>query len=349
VAMIIPVLLSGGIGVRLWPLSTPESPKQFLRLFGRESLLQAAAQRVMGMEEVGPPLVVTGNSMRPQVIEHLEEIGCTPAAVLTEPVGRNTAPAAMAAALWAQPDDLLLGLPTDHLVTDVDAFQAAIRQAVPAAEQGNPVIFGIQPTRPHPGLGYMEVAPGSHPGVLDIRRFVEKPDVETARQFLESGNYLWNGGMFLAQARAMGEAITRLLPEVAAKTSQAYANARRHSDGTVVLGPEFEEAPSVSVAKGLWERAEQVQAVRLAAGWSDIGSWAALREVLEPDDQNNVISGTAVVEAARGVQILSQNAKTAVVGVSDVVVVVANDRVLVASRDMWDQTGETVRQLEDLE
>ena len=346
--MIIPVLLSGGIGVRLWPLSTPESPKQFLRIFGRESLLQAAARRVMGMEGVGAPLIVTGVSMRRQVIEHLEEIGCTPAAVLTEPVGRNTAPAAMAAALWAEPDDLLLGLPTDHLVTDVEAFRAAIGEGVPAAQQGNLVIFGIQPTRPHPGLGYMEVAPSRRPGILDIRRFVEKPDVETARHFVESGNYLWNGGMFLAQARAMREVITRLLPEVAGTTTRSYETARRYCDGTVELGPDFGSAPAVSVAKGLWERAEQVRAVRLVAGWSDIGSWAALGEVLGADDRNNVISGTAVVEEGRGVQVFSRNARTAVVGVSDVVVVVANDRVLVADRQMWEQTGEAVRHLEEL-
>ena len=346
--MIIPVLLSGGIGVRLWPLSTPESPKQFLRIFGRESLLQAAAQRVMGMEEMGSPVVVTGRSMSRQVIEHLDEIGCTPAAVLTEPVGRNTAPAAMAAALWADSDDLLLGLPTDHVVSDVDGFQAAIRQGIPAARHGNLVIFGIQPSRPHPGLGYMEVTPGRDPGVLDIRRFVEKPDVETARQFMESGNYLWNGGMFLVQARTMREVIMRLLPEVAAITTRAYANARRHSDGTVELGSEFGQVPAVSVAKGLWERAERVQAVRLVAGWSDIGSWAALGEVLEADDNDNVISGTAVVEAGQGVHVLSQNARTAVVGVSDVLVVVANDRVLVASRRMWEHTSETIKRLEDL-
>ena len=346
--MIIPVLLCGGIGVRLWPLSTPDSPKQFLRIFGRESLLQAAVQRVMGMEEVGSPVVVTGRSMSQQVIEHLEEIDCTPAAVLTEPVGRNTAPAAMAAALWADPDDLLLGLPTDHLVSDVNGFQAAIRQGIAAARQGNLVIFGIQPTRAHPGLGYMEVIPGRDPGVLDIRRFVEKPDVETARRFMESGNYLWNGGMFLVQARAMREAITQLLPDVADTTAKAYANARRHCDGTVELGPEFEDVPAVSVAKGLWERADKVQAVRLAAGWSDIGSWAALGEVLEADGNNNVISGTAVVEGGQGVQVLSQNARTAVVGVSDVLVVVANDRVLVASRRMWEQTGDAVKHLEDL-
>lgn len=347
--MIIPVLLSGGIGIRLWPLSTPDSPKQFLRITGEESLLQAAAQRVTGMEEVSDPVVVTGRSMRRQVIEHLQEIGCTPGAVLTEPAGRNTAPAAMAAALWADPGDLLLGLPTDHLVTDVDGFQAAIRAAVPAAEQGDLVIFGIQPSRPHPGLGYMEVISGTNPEVMGIRRFVEKPDIETARRMVESGNYLWNGGMFLARADAMRDVITHLLPEVAEAVTGAYSSARHRPDGTVELGAGFETSPSVSVAKGLWERAERVQAVRMVAGWSDIGTWAALAEALRPDDRNNVIIGTAAVEAAQGVHVISPDARTAVVGVSNVVVVVANGRVLVASREMWDRTGETVRNLEDLD
>lgn len=346
--MIIPVLLSGGIGIRLWPLSTPESPKQFLRISGRQSLLQAAAQRVTGMEQVTAPLIVTGRSMRRQVIEHLEEIDCKPVAVLTEPVGRNTAPAAMAAALWADPDDLLLGLPTDHLVSDVNAFQAAIREAIPSARQGNPVIFGVQPSHPHTGLGYMEVTPSSQPGVLRVRRFVEKPDVETAGRMVESGNYLWNGGMFLAQAGALREVITRLLPEVAEEVTNAYSTARRHPDGTLELGAAFQASPSVSVAKGLWERAERVQAVPMVAGWSDIGSWAALGEVLKPDAQGNVIDGAALVEAAQGVHVHSPKAKTAVVGVSDVVVVVANDRVLVAGRELWEQTGETIKRLEDL-
>ena len=346
--MIIPVLLSGGIGIRLWPLSTPESPKQFLRLFGGESLLQAAARRVMGMEEVAAPVIVTGASMRRQVIEHLGEMGCAPAAVLTEPAGRNTAPAAMAAALWAETDDLLLGLPTDHLVTDVEGFQASIRRAVPAAQQGRPVIFGIPPSRPHPGLGYMEVAPGSDGGVLDVRGFVEKPDIDTAVRMVESGNFLWNGGMFLVQAGVMRELISRLLPGVAKAVTRAFSTAGRRSDGTLQLGPEFETAPSVSVAKGLWERADRVRAVKMEAGWSDIGSWAALGEVMEPDGRGNLISGPAVVEGAQDVQVFSQDVKTAILGVSGVVVVVANDRVLVATRDTWEQSGGTIERLEDL-
>ncbi len=346
--MIIPVLLSGGIGIRLWPLSTPESPKQFLRIFGRESLLQAAALRVMGMDGVGAPLVVTGRSMQGKVTEHLSEIGCAPAAVLAEPSGRNTAPAAMAAALWAEPDDLLLGLPTDHLVTDVEAFRAAIRRGVPAARTGDLVIFGIEPTHPHPGLGYMEVVRGPGAGPMAIRRFVEKPDVTAARRMVESGGYLWNGGMFLTRADAMRKAIARLLPEVVEPVSRAFSEARHHPDGTIELGPAFREAPNVSVAKGLWERAERVRAVPMAAGWSDVGSWQALEEILGGTDRENVIRGTAVVESAGGVQVHSPNTRTAVVGVSDVVVVVANGRVLVAGRDMWEKTGETVKRLEAL-
>ncbi len=345
--MIIPVLLSGGIGIRLWPLSTPDSPKQLLRLFGGESLLQSTVRRVEGMEETSAPLIVTGKSMERRIAEHLEEISCTPVAVLTEPMGRNTAPAAMAAALWADPDHLLLGLPTDHLVTDVAGFQSAIRTAIRPAEQGKPVIFGIRPSRPHPGLGYLEVAPGTHPGVVGVRRFVEKPDIETARRMVDSGNYLWNGGMFLTRADTMRELIERLLPEVARAVRKAYSTARRPPGGTVELGAAFEGSPSVSVAKGLWERAEHVQAVPMEAGWSDIGSWEALGEQLEEDDRNNVINGTAVAEAARGVHIHSRSARTAVIGVSDVVVVVANDRVLVVSKKMWEQTGETVKRLED--
>ena len=346
--MIIPVLLSGGIGIRLWPLSTPDSPKQLLRISGGESLLQAAVRRVEGMGETAAPLIVTGGSMSRQVMEHLGEIDCEPAGVLTEPVGRNTAPAAMAAALWADPDDLLLGLPTDHLVSDVEGFRAAIRKGIPAAEQGHPVIFGIEPHRPHPGLGYMEVAPGAYEETLAVRRFVEKPEVETARRMLDSGAYLWNGGMFLIRAAAMRELIEKLLPGVARAVRTAYATAHRRSDGTVELGSAFGASPSISVAKGIWERAEQVQAAPMNAGWSDIGSWEALGETLEADSRDNVINGTAVVEAGRGVQVHSRHARTAVIGVSDVVVVAANDRVLVVSREMWERTGETVKRLEEL-
>ncbi|MDE0130844.1 MAG: mannose-1-phosphate guanylyltransferase [bacterium] len=344
--MITPVLLSGGVGSRLWPISTPESPKQLLRISGDESLLQAAARRVMGMEEASRPVMVTSRSLGRRMIEHLEEIGCAPAAVLTEPVGRNTAPAAMAAALWADPDDLLLGLPTDHLITDVEAFRTAIRQGIGPAERGELVIFGIEPTHPHPGLGYLEV--GSGPGVKRVRRFVEKPGVETARQMLESGDYLWNGGMFLSRAGVLRKVIARLLPSVAETVAEALTTAVGGGDGTLELGDCFEEAPSVSVAKGLWERADRVLAVRMDAGWSDIGSWEALGEALGRDDLGNVVSGAAVVEAGEWVQVHSQGAKTAVVGVSDVVVAVANGRVLVASREMWEQAGETIERLESL-
>ena len=344
--MITPVLLSGGVGSRLWPISTPESPKQLLRISGDDSLLQAAARRVMGMEEASAPVMVTSRSLGRRMIEHLAEIGCAPAAVLTEPVGRNTAPAAMAAALWASPDDLLLGLPTDQLVTDVEAFRTAIREGIPAAEQGELVIFGIPPTHPHPGLGYMEV--GSGQGVNRVRRFVEKPGVETASQMVESGDYLWNGGMFLARAAVLREVIARLLPRVAETVAEAFSTAIRAGDGTLELGDCFEAAPSVSVAKGLWERAERVLAVRMDAGWSDIGSWEALGEALGRDDLGNVVRGTAMVEAGQGVQVHSKGAKTAVVGVSDVVVAVANGRVLVASREMWEQAGETIERLERL-
>lgn len=344
--MITPVLLSGGVGSRLWPISTPESPKQLLRISGDESLLQAAARRVMGMEEAIGPVMVTSRSLGRRMIDHLKEIGCAPAAVLTEPVGRNTAPAAMAAALWAGPDDLLLGLPTDQLVTDVEAFRAAVREGVPSAEQGELVIFGIPPTHPHPGLGYMEV--GSGRGVKRVRRFVEKPNVETAREMVESGDYLWNGGMFLARAAVLRDAIARLLPRVAETVAEAFATATRTGDGTLQLGDCFEAAPSVSVAKGLWERAVRVLAVRMDAGWSDIGSWEALGEALGRDDLGNVVSGAAVVEAGERVQVHSKEARTAVVGVSDVVVAVANGRVLVASREMWEQAGEAIERLESL-
>ncbi|MDE0231809.1 MAG: sugar phosphate nucleotidyltransferase [bacterium] len=344
--MITPVLLSGGVGSRLWPISTPESPKQLLRISGDESLLQAAALRVMGMEEAFPPVMITSHSLGPRMIEHLEEIGCAPAAVLTEPVGRNTAPAAMAAALWADPDDLLLGLPTDHLVTDVEAFRAAIRQGIPPAERGELVIFGIEPSHPHPGLGYMEVGAGR--GIRQVRRFVEKPGIETARQMVDSGHYLWNGGMFLARAAVLREVIARLLPGVARTVTEAFVTAMDTGDGTLRLGDRFEEAPSVSVAKGLWERAGRILAVPMDAGWSDIGSWEALGEALGRDDLGNVVSGTGVVEAGKGVQVHARGAKTAVVGVSDVVVAVANGRVLVASREMWEQAGETIERLESL-
>lgn len=344
--MITPVLLSGGVGSRLWPISTPESPKQLLRISGDDSLLQAAARRVTGMEEASPPVMITSRSLGPSMIEHLEEIGCAPAAVLTEPVGRNTAPAAMAAVLWADPDDLLLGLPTDHLVTDVEAFRAAIREGVSAAEQGELVIFGIPPTHPHPGLGYMQVGPSRK--IQPVRRFLEKPDVDTARQMVESGNYLWNGGMFLARAGVLRETISSLLPEVAETVAKAFADIRNPGDGTLELGSCFAEAPSVSVAKGLWERAGSVLAVRMNAGWSDIGSWEALGEALGSDAFGNVVSGAAVVEAGQGVQVHSRGAKTAVVGVSNVVVAVANGRVLVVSREMWEQAGETIERLESL-
>lgn len=326
---IVPVLLSGGSGTRLWPLSRRDAPKQLQRLVGAETMVQATLRRVRGLPGAGEPVVVCNRRHVDAILTQLDAIGVTPGRVLAEPAGRNTAPAVVAAALAAEADQVLLVLPADHVVGDVDGFRRAVEVGARAAADGSLVTFGIRPSRPETGYGYIRVDGEVGEGVARVEAFVEKPDADTAAEYVASGRYLWNSGMFVFRADALLAEARRLVPDVVA----AVARALPDTDGVVAhLGPDFVEAPAISIDYAVMERTDRAMVVPLDVGWSDVGSWEALWEVEPHDPAGNVARGDVVLDGVSGSYVRSESRLVVVVGVADVVVVETPDAVLVLDR-----------------
>ncbi len=326
---IVPVLLSGGVGTRLWPLSRSSMPKQLQSLLGDKTMVQATVERLP--DRASRPLVVCNASHADAISEQLAEIGREPELLVAEPVGRNTAPAVAAAAFLAEPHAILVVLPADHVIADVEAFRKALDVAVEAAGQGHLVTFGVVPDRPETGYGYIEVGE-AHDGWRRVERFVEKPDRTTAAVYVGSGRHLWNSGMFVFKASEIRSELERHAPEVVTAVDRALADASR--EGRLLrLGAAFAEAPSVSIDYAVMEKTDRAVVVPLDAGWSDVGSWAALWEISERDQDDNVVMGEAEVLDVHRSYVRSEGRLVAVVGVDDVIVVDTGDAVLVAARD----------------
>ena len=337
--MLTPVILSGGAGTRLWPLSRELYPKQLLPLIGKETLLQSTALRVAGLDAAAP-IVVCNEAHRFLVAEQLRTINMGAQAILLEPVGRNTAPAIALAALVAlkngESDPLLLVLPADHVVRDVPAFLVAVRAAVRAAEAGRLVTFGVVPTSPETGYGYIrrgaELGAGTE-GAYSISAFVEKPDADKAARFLSSGDYFWNSGMFLFRASTYLAELERYAPGIASSCRQAFAAARRDLDFTRVGEEQFTACRSDSIDYAVMEKTAVAAVVPLAAGWSDVGSWSSLHAALAAGASGNVTHGDVVLENCSGSYIHASSRLVAVMGLKDHVVVETKDAVLVAPMD----------------
>ena len=329
----IPVILSGGSGTRLWPLSREAFPKQFLALVGSDSMLQATWRRVAPLAS-GAPIVVAGEAHRFMVAEQLREAGCDAATILLEPLARNTAPAIAAAALEATregDDPLLLVLPSDHAIADADAFRAAVRAASQAAESGALVTFGIVPTGPETGYGYIKASAGE--GVRAVERFVEKPDAATAAAYVASGDYAWNSGMFLFRASAYLAELERHQPAMLAACREALLRARRDVDFVRLDATAFAASPSDSIDYAVMEKTAHAAVLAIDAGWNDVGSWAALWQVAEQDGQGNAHHGDVVAEDCRDTLAWGDGRLLALLGLRDVVVVDTADAVLVAHKD----------------
>jgi len=340
-----PVLLSGGSGTRLWPLSREAYPKQFLPLAGADTMLQATWRRVAGVAEAAP-IVVANEDHRFLVAEQLRQVGAPTPSILLEPVGRNTAPAIAAAALQALSaagDPLLLVLPSDHVVRDADAFCRAIRAAAVAAEEGALVTFGIVPSAPEPGFGYIQSAGGGD-GLRDVARFVEKPDVATAQAYLDAGGYYWNSGMFLFRASRYLSELQRFRPDILAATRTAWERAKRDGDFIRLDRDAFGACPSDSIDYAVMERTESAKVLPVDIGWSDLGSWSALWDVAERDAQGNATLGDVIAVDSRGSYVHARRL-VALVGVDDLVVVDTDDAVLVARKDRVQQVKDVVAQL----
>lgn len=345
--MLVPVILSGGAGSRLWPLSRELYPKQLLPLLGPRTMLQATLQRLAGIE-VAAPIVVCNEAHRFLVAEQLRAIDCRVGAIVLEPAGRNTAPAialAAHAALAANEDDaLLLVLPADHVIRDVAAFQAAIAVAASAAQANHLVTFGVVPRNPETGYGYIRRG-AAEGAAFCIAQFVEKPDGARAAQFVASGEHYWNSGMFLFRARRYLEELERHAPDIATACSMAFAGATHDLDFTRIDAGRFAACRSDSIDYAVMEKTAAAVVVPLDAGWSDVGSWASLQDASDPDADGNVLRGDVLALDTRGSYVYSEHRLVATVGLADCVVVETKDAVLVAPRDRVQDVKQLVTRL----
>ena len=352
--MITPVILSGGAGTRLWPLSRELYPKQLLPLTGTRTMLQQTLLRLEGLA-AGAPVVVCNEAHRFLVAEQLRQLKIEPHATLLEPFGRNTAPAIALAAHAAlkglaappeAPGPLLLVLPADHVIRDIAAFHTAVRAAVAAAEAGQLATFGIVASAPETGYGYIERGAPSGTA-FRIARFIEKPDSERAREFVASGHYYWNSGMFLFRARRYLQELERFAPEMARICEQAFRGARADLDFTRIDAALFEACPADSIDYAVMEKTAEAVVVPLNAGWSDVGSWSSLHAASDADAHGNVTHGDVISEDTQGSYLYSQSRLVAAVGLKDHVVVETKDAVLVAPKDRVQDVKKLVARLKE--
>ncbi|MDQ3040271.1 MAG: mannose-1-phosphate guanylyltransferase/mannose-6-phosphate isomerase [Pseudomonadota bacterium] len=343
------VLLSGGSGTRLWPLSREAYPKQFLALAGDDTMLQATWRRVAALADMAP-IVVAGEDHRFLVAEQLRQMGAPRPAIVLEPLGRNTAPAIAAAAMQAMQtgeDPLLLVLPSDHVVREEAAFRAAVQQAKPAAEAGALVTFGIVPDAPETGFGYIEAdkkAAENDDGVRRVSRFVEKPDAVTAQAYVDAGSYYWNSGMFLFRASRYLEELQRFRPDIVAGVRTAFEAAQRDGDFIRLDKDAFAACPADSIDYAVMEKTAMASVLPVDIGWNDVGSWSALWDVSEQDADGNACHGDVIAIDSRNSFAYARRL-VALVGVDDLVVVETDDAVLVARKDKVQQVKDVVAQL----
>ena len=334
---IIPLVLSGGSGTRLWPVSRESFPKQLWPLVGERTMIQETVLRAHG-PGFGPPIVVCNQEHRFLIAEQLREAGIPDARIVLEPVGRNSAPAVAAAALLAaedDPDAVLWMLAEDHVIVDIPALHAALGAAAVAARLGRFVTFGMQPTAPETGFGYIEVGEKlpEAPGVYGLARFLEKPDAATAARLIADGRHLWNSGMFVFTAGAMLEELQRHAPDVLAAVREAVATRQVDLDFIRLGEKAFAASPSISLDYAVAERTSHAAVVPADIGWSDVGSWDALWALGEKDAAGNVAIGDVMLEGAQNCYVRSDGMLATVVGLQDAVVVVTKDAVLAMHRD----------------
>jgi len=344
------VILSGGSGTRLWPLSRQSRPKQFLALTGQHSLLQQTVERLRGLRDGAPPIMLGNSDQRFMVAEQLHEIGVHPAAQLLEPVARSTAPAIAVAALQVQkkdPGGILLVLPSDHVITGEDAFLTDVAAAARVALEGHLVTFGIKPLGPNTGYGYIERADAlaSDTRAYRIKRFIEKPDLERARAYAASGSHYWNSGMFVFTARRFVEELQRLQPEVLAAAREALAAATHDLDFIRLDKAAFERSPSISIDYAVMEKTSAGAVIEAGFGWSDVGSWSTLWDIGNKDQAGNVVHGDTLVKGARDCFVWADGRLVVTLGVKDLMVVETDDAVLVAERARAEEVKDLVQAL----
>ncbi len=348
---IFPVILSGGSGTRLWPMSRKHFPKQLLALTSENSLLQETVSRVTG-EGFEQPLVICNTEHRFIVADQLREMGAPISDIILEHIGRNTAPAAAIAALTIASYDseaIMILLPSDHLISNREAFLKAIKNAEAAANEGYLVTFGIAPSGPETGYGYIhngEAIEGV-PNCFAVDKFIEKPDAENAARMIEAGGHEWNSGIFLFKATTYLEELNHLLPEIYSACEKSLAEASRDLDFTRLGEEAFESCPAISIDYAVMEHTRNAAVIPVDMGWSDIGSWSELWNVSEKDADGNVISGDVFTEDTTGSYLKTYSKMIATVGVKDMVVVDTGDTVMIAPKERAQDIRSIVDKLDD--
>ncbi len=346
--MLIPVLLSGGVGSRLWPVSRAARPKQFLPFGGTGSMLQETQRRLEGLE-CAPPVVVCNAEHRFMVAEQLRNETTEQATLILEPAGRNTAPAIALAALHVQqahPEALLLVLPADHHVTDPEAFQRTVVSASEPAQAGRLMTFGVVPTQPETGYGYVRCGEAVSDGIYELAEFVEKPDKETAEAYLASGHYYWNSGMFLFRADRYLDELALHQPDMLSACEAAMSGAKRDLDFVRPLEEAFLASPSESIDYAVMEHTLKGGVAALDCGWSDVGAWSAMWDISEADATGKVCEGDVLLQDAGGNYVRSESRLVTAIGVRDLVVVETADAVMVGARDQMQSIKQVVAALE---
>jgi len=350
---VIPVILSGGVGSRLWPLSRGMYPKQLLCLADAElSMLQQTVMRTADINDIGSSIVVCNEEHRFIVGEQLQQVGAKDVQILLEPEGRNTAPAIALAAFsiaTQDPNEVMLVMPADHIIADLDQFRRSVNQAKALAEEGSLVTFGIVPQNPETGYGYIKAGPAIGGFGFDVADFKEKPDFEKAQKYINSGDYYWNGGIFVFKASEYLNELKRFEPEVFDAAQKAILESRPDLDFVRVNLEAFSQSPSISIDYAVMERTDKAKMVPLDAGWSDVGSWSALWDVSEKDENGNAISGDVIAVDTKNSHIYSESKLVSVVGVDNLVVVETDDAVLVSDREHSQNVKAIVSRLESLE
>jgi len=345
---IIPVILLGGSGTRLWPVSRKNHPKQFLKLTGEQTLLQATLARLEGIDNLDTSIVICNEEHRFTTAEQLMEMKQEMGDIILEPIGRNTAPAVAIAALRAlqkYDDALLLVLPADHVIKNTAAFQTAVKVATEAALKDNLVTFGIVPTKPETGYGYVKQGKAISDALYKVDTFVEKPDLATAQTYLESGEYYWNSGMFLFKASVFLAELEQFNPEITACSKTALEQSEHDLDFIRLDKASFESCPSDSIDYAVMERTNKAVTTPLDAGWNDVGSWDALWEIEEKDTDGNVLQGDVLTHNTQDCLVKAENKLVTLVGVDNLVVIETKDAVLVANKNKVQDVKSIVQKL----
>ena len=332
---IVPVILSGGSGTRLWPLSRKQYPKQYLPLVGKNTMLQETILRLNGLKDLSSPIIVCNSEHRFLVAEQCQQINIENPTILLEPVGKNTAPAIAAASLHVlkNKDEILLVLSADHAIKNIDAFHQAIKIAIAQAQKNLLVTFGIVPYESNTQYGYIKFSKTKDSNAYSVNEFVEKPNLKTAKSYIDKGNYLWNSGMFMFKAGVLIDELSYHKPDLVNLVKCAVNNSEKDLDFVRLDKKAFSALPSDSIDYALMENSKNVMVVPLDAGWSDVGSWNALYDIGDKDNNGNVIKGNVIVHGTSNSYINANNCKVVAIGVDDFVIISTTDTTFVARKD----------------